>query len=390
VSVAERIHPKIETAQPSVALVCLRGAINLASWLGNAGAIERGLAARGHSVERLDVEREAFSLPYKAKQFAMTRLLRHGYSRHREPAMLGHYGRVIGESLDVSKPDVVLALTAMPVAQLDCDAPIVMWNDTPFAGMLDFYPGFKNMTAASIRDGHAMERAAHERADLILYSSRWAAELALDFYRVPEAKIRILGFGANVESGRTVEENARAAREKSALPLCRLLWIGVEWERKGGPTALAVAAHLQEMGVTVELVLAGCRPPTGVALPAYVRSLGFVSRDQIATHLTAAHFVLIPSLADCSPIAFAEASAFGVPSLGTRVGGIPEVILDGRNGRAFECSDPPEAYARYVATVLGESGGYERLSRSTFAEFRERLNWGTVLDAASRYLGDVR
>jgi glycosyltransferase involved in cell wall biosynthesis len=361
----------------------------MASWLGNASAVEHGLSARDHEVERIDIEREGFSLPFKAKQFAMTRLLGHGYSRHREPAMLARYGRAIARSLATSRPDVVLSFTAMPVARLESAAPIVMWNDTPFAGMVDFYPNFKNMTKASIRDGHAMERAAHERAALVLYSSRWAAQIAMDVYDVPATKIRILGFGANVASGRTAQQNRLVAADKAAAGVCRLLWIGVEWERKGGPLALAIAARLHALGVPVELVLAGCLPPSGVRLPPFVRAVGFIPRAQLAELLTAAHFVVIPSVADCSPIAFAEASAFGVPSLGTRVGGIPEVILDDRNGRAFPCSDPPEAYAEYIAAVFGEKGRYESLARSTFDEYQTRLNWDTVLDTASAYLSEI-
>jgi glycosyltransferase involved in cell wall biosynthesis len=381
--------PEADYSQPSVALVCLRGAINMASWLGNARAVENGLRARGHTVDRLDVAAEGFSLPFKAKQFAMTRLLGHGYSRHREPAMLARYARVIARSLNESRPDVVLSFTAMPVARLESDAPIVIWNDTPFAGMVDFYPNFMNMTKASIRDGHAMEREAHDRAELVLYSSRWAAGIAMDVYGVPEKKIRILGFGANVESGRTEAQNALIAEDKAAAHVCRLLWIGVEWERKGGPVAMAIATRLREMGVPVELVLAGCLPPRGVTIPPFVRAVGFIPRPQLAELLTASHFVVIPSVADCSPIAFAEASAFGVPSLGTRVGGIAEVILDDRNGRAFDRNDPPEAYAEYVAGVLAQKGRYESLARSTFEEYRTRLNWDTVIDTASGYLSQV-
>jgi len=389
VSAVSSIVPEAAHSRPSVALVCLRGAINMASWLGNAGAVENGLKTRGHAVERLNVDNEGFSLPLKAKQFAMTRLLQHGYSRHREPAMLTHYGREISRSLRKSRPDVVLSFTAMPVAQLASDAPIVIWNDTSFAGMMDFYPNFMNMTKASIRDGHAMERAAHARAELILYSSRWAAGVAMDAYGVPEKKIRILGFGANVESGLTEKQNAIVAKEKATGHVCRLLWIGVEWERKGGAVAIEIAARLEDLGVPVELVIAGCLPPSGLSLPAFVRPVGFIPRAQLAEILIASHFVVIPSVADCSPIAFAEASAFGVPSLGTRVGGIAEVILDDRNGRVFGCDDPPEAYAAYIAAVLAEDGRYESLARSTFDEFQTRLNWDTVLDTASGYLTEI-
>ena len=96
---------------------------------------------------------------------------------------------------------------------------------------------------------------------------------------------------------------------------------------------LEIATELNQRGIPTELHVVGCEPP--LATPDFVVRHGFISKkseqgaalyDQL---LMESHFLVIPSMAECYGLAFAEASSFGLPSLATRVGGIPTVVVDG-------------------------------------------------------------
>jgi glycosyltransferase involved in cell wall biosynthesis len=65
---------------------------------------------------------------------------------------------------------------------------------------------------------------------------------------------------------------------------------------------------------------------------------GFV-RDMRA-RLAQVDVLVQPSRADNLPLAILEAMASGIPVVGTRVGGIPELVVDGETGLVVEPDDP--------------------------------------------------
>ncbi len=368
-----------------VALVCLRGAINMASWRGNADSIVASLQALGHTVWRIDFSDEFQPAFYKPKQLFHRYVMRQTYSRHREPAMLRYYGAQIGRRIAELEVDVVLALTAMPVPYLDVAAPIVIWNDAPFDALVDYYPGFSRLSAASKRDGHDMERSAHASAARAVYSSAWGASAAR-VYGQPE-RLRIVPFGANV-SVRAPDDALLAAAARRSRVTLELAWIGMEWERKGGDVALDVVARLARAGRSVRLRVAGAAPPRRTRLPKSVEILGFVRGAAKEALLAESHFLLLPSRADCSPIVFAEAAAFATPSLASRIGGIPAMVRDGTSGQTFEPGDAA-GYVAFLEAMANDPAAYDRLCRGSLALYRSELNWTSATAAIAEVMRET-
>lgn len=83
------------------------------------------------------------------------------------------------------------------------------------------------------------------------------------------------------------------------------------------------------------VILAGkCSDNPGQDFAVETYAMGFVSDEQRkALIYNAANVFVIPSLQDNLPNTIVEAKACGVPVVGTRVGGIPQMISDGRDGR---------------------------------------------------------
>lgn len=59
---------------------------------------------------------------------------------------------------------------------------------------------------------------------------------------------------------------------------------------------------------------------------------GFVDREQLKTWLRGAALLALPSLEDNCPMTVLEAAAAGVPVVAANVGGVPELVEDGRTG----------------------------------------------------------
>ena len=74
-------------------------------------------------------------------------------------------------------------------------------------------------------------------------------------------------------------------------------------------------------------------------------------RDDIDSILTAADVFVQPSLSEGLPLAVLEAMGFGLPVVATRVGGVPEAVVDGDTGYLVPPGNP-EALAAALARVI--------------------------------------
>ena len=363
-----------------IAYVTTYDSSNVHAWSGTGSYILQTLRDSGFNTETVGNLYEPTSYVIKGKSL-LYRTLHKNYLPDREPIILRSYATQVGKALVQLEHDSVFSPGTIPIAYLRNEKPVAFWTDCTFAGMIDFFPHFSNLCAESIKNGNKMEQRALSRCHLAIYSSEWAAESAVRNYDVDPAKVHVVPFGANVHSDRSMRD-IEEFLEKKSTDICRLLFLGVDWHRKGGDVALAVAELLNQRGIRTELEIVGCDPPRG--LPAFARCHGFISkkteegRNRLSELMAGSHFLILPSRAECYGIVFAEASSFGLPSLATRVGGIPTAIHDGENGQTFPIDEGPVKYCDYIETVLSSQQGYRALARSSFNEYSTRLNWSSA------------
>jgi glycosyltransferase involved in cell wall biosynthesis len=228
-----------------------------------------------------------------------------------------------------------------------------------------------------------MENAALDRCKLVIFASDWAAQTAMKTYEIAQSKIRVVPWGANLEDNRTYEDVKNIVKFRAATP-CKLLFIGIDWFRKGGDIAIEVAKELNKMGLTTELLVVGCEPITSEPLPSYVKNLGFINKytkegiNKMNQLFCESHFFIMPSRAESYGHVFCEANSFGVPCLATEIGGIPTIIKSGLNGKYFSLDASISEYCTYIASLMSNYSEYKRLAHSSFHEYQSRLNWATA------------
>jgi len=314
------------------------------------------------------------------KKVLYKRFLSKEYARNLDPAILKYSSIQIDHSLSSLECDAVFGQE--PLLYLRTEKPIVYWNDATFAGLYEFVPEYNtNFCDETIRNGNMVEQLILSKCRLAIFSSEWAADTALKYYEVDPVKIKVVPFGANVECHRDIPEIKKILSNKN-FDVCKLLFVGVEWFRKGGDMAVKVAGLLNKMGLQTELHVVGCRTPS--KMPDFVKQYGFISkkteqgRNLLDDLYSKAHFLILPTRAECCAIVFAEASSFGLPSLATDVGGVTTAIHNGKNGQTFSPTDEPEKYCQYILNLMANRQEYERISLSSFQEYTERLNWKTA------------
>ncbi|MCY7283918.1 MAG: glycosyltransferase family 4 protein [Cyanobacteria bacterium CAN_BIN43] len=380
-----------------LAYVTTYDASDVHAWSGSGNYILRALKDVGFETESIGNLRER-----KIEQWLSTRLKKVYYAKlrskaylgDREPSRLMDYSSQVNELLASIHYDIVFSPGTIPIAYLQTEKPIVFWTDATFAGMIDFYPEFTNLCAETVKNGNKMEQSALSKCQLAIYSSEWAANTAIQYYDVDPAKVKVVPFGANINCDRNLGEISRIVENKS-FDSCKLLFLGVEWHRKGGDQALAVANLLNQRGMKTELHVAGCVPP--FSTPSFVKQHGFISKKTeegvkyLEKLFSESHFLILPSRSECAAVVFAEASSFGLPSLATNVGGISTLVQDGRNGCTFPLDETPEKYCDYVEKFMSSKQEYKELALSSFQEYSERLNWSSagkrVYDLVKEFCG---
>ncbi|MAG58836.1 MAG: hypothetical protein CMJ83_21310 [Planctomycetes bacterium] len=112
--------------------------------------------------------------------------------------------------------------------------------------------------------------------------------------------------------------------------------------------------------------------------------LGEIGGDRLPDLYRAADLLVLPTRGDNLPVAVLEAAASGLPAVGTRVGGVPEEVLDGKSGLLVSPGDEAALAAEMAAllsdpslrTSFGRAArehAVTRFSRSASARDHERL-----------------
>lgn len=81
---------------------------------------------------------------------------------------------------------------------------------------------------------------------------------------------------------------------------------------------------------------------TDLGIRDQVHFSGVVDDSQKWEYLSSSDFFCLPSIAEGQPISIIEAMAVGLPIISTKVGSIPEIIVDGKNGYLIEAGNVVE------------------------------------------------
>jgi glycosyltransferase involved in cell wall biosynthesis len=354
-------------------------------------AIARALADRGHDVRLvaatgvLQLRDPVTRRPHPTKTFALgmavaaarfgRRALDH---RWNTGFAFDAHSEVAGEALRALRPapDLVLQNGALfapglpppyPYALL-CDHTRALAQATrswPALGLpepLDYGPGW-----------FAREGALYRGAVAVACFSEHVARSMIHDYGVDPARIEVVGAGANVfpeqaprrDDGRTI------------------VFVGREFERKGGHVLLDAFARVRRKFPKARLLVAG--PPIPRSTQLGVAWLGYVPLEELAALFAQATVFALPTLSEPFGIAYLDALACGVPCVGTRIEAVPEIVRDGVTGLLVPPGDPA-ALADALERLLADPAGARAMGARGRAWVSAGALWGHVGGRLERVL----
>jgi glycosyltransferase involved in cell wall biosynthesis len=289
--------------------------------------------------------------------------------------------RQVEEQLQVIKPDAVFSVWHPPVAYLRTQVPVFMFQDSPFEIIQPLYDGMSHFTPAIMKEVQLVERVAAKRCAGIIETSEWAAMEARKLWRLADEKVAAIPFGANIKT--TVNaQNVEQVLDSRSNDEVHLLWLGKDWDRKGGDLAVETAKILNERGIKTKLRVVGAEVP-GQA-PAFVEPIGFIDkktpegREKLDNLLRTSHALILPTKAEAFGIVYLEAAAYAMPSLAPDVMGVGSAVLDGKTGRLLPTGATANQYADVIAEWRANQPAYRDLCKSALKTYEEEFTWNQV------------
>lgn len=261
------------------------------------------------------------------------------------------------------------------LAYLKTDIPIVYVSDASFIKMINYYPNFKNLSKISIKEGNHIERQSIRKSHVCIFASEWAYNSAIYDYMGNPACVHFIPFGANIK-----EPINEITKKGDISDMCYLLFLGVNWQRKGGDIAYNTFLDLEKKGYRVHLTICGCVPPFKID-NANVEIIPFLDKNNEKDYnkfvqiMRRTHWLILPTHAECFGIVFCEASAYSIPSITFNTGGVSNAVYDGVNGKLLPTSSNFLDFSKNIEWYIQRKEDYRALSENSYRLYKEKLNW---------------
>jgi glycosyltransferase involved in cell wall biosynthesis len=212
----------------------------------------------------------------------------------------------------------------------------------------------------AVSDRTAALREALMQASLVLSPSRFLRDLITDTWQLPANRVVLSRLGIDVPTSKR-----RVAADRSVL---RVGYLGQLVPHKGVDVLVDALRSLPGAPLRVH-IYGSPHANSGYADELRRRSSGdprltfqgAYRHEDIYDLLAQLDAIVVPSVSyENSPLVIQEAQAAHVPVIGSRLGGIPELIVDGFDGLLFEPGDFRDL-AKQLRRLLDEPALLDRL-----------------------------
>lgn len=244
--------------------------------------------------------------------------------------------------------------------------------------------------SALARGYDLLRRRALSSADSVIPVSRFLARRA-QHLGVDEEKITVVPNATNPDvfypdSPPDLREELDADDRSVVVSAGRLV------PKKGFDTALKAIDRVRSEIPDVLLLIAGDGPERtsleslahNLGVEDHVRFLGSVSQEHLRHYYSLADVFLmagreVPGDVEGFGLVYLEANACGTPTIGARVGGVPDAVRDGETGLLVPPDDPP-ATAGALTRLLTDPDLAQKLGEEGRNRVLTEANWDHVAD----------
>jgi glycosyltransferase involved in cell wall biosynthesis len=242
--------------------------------------------------------------------------------------------------------------------------PHFLYTDHTHLENLNYQHGNRDLYSQKWID---LEKEIYHHTTLNFVRSSNVGRSMVENYGCPVNKVILAYAGSNVK----VSEARSESKDYSSQ---HILFVGIDWERKGGPDLIEAFKLILHTHPHARLTIVGARPE--LQIPSCTVA-GHLPADQLDQYYQAASIFCLPTYQEPFGIVFIEAMTARLPIVATRVGAIPELVEDGINGRLVEPGDI-QGLAQALNELLDEPERTRLFGERSYQLTRERYSWQAV------------
>jgi glycosyltransferase involved in cell wall biosynthesis len=227
------------------------------------------------------------------------------------------------------------------------------------------YPGYHPRQLYH-RDWMQLEPSIYHNATLVFTRSTNVSRSMIEDYGCNPASIKCVYAGSNTPQITQPAPPNQAASQN-------ILFVGIDWERKGGPDLMAAFQQVQAVHPQATLTIIGCTPP--ISAPG-VSVLGRVPVAELPQYYRQAAVFCLPTKREPFGIVVVEAMAYGLPVVTTNLGAMPDMVIPGENGALVEPGSVDQLASALLA-LLDDPATIRRYGARS-REIAARYTWEAV------------
>jgi len=228
-----------------------------------------------------------------------------------------------------------------------------------------------------------------ERSNKIIAVSDFTRRELLQYYKVKEEKIRVIHNGVDVNKFKPASDKRKVKEELGLNPAdIAILSVGRLYARKGLFTLIESMLPIIRKFKNAKFLVSGKGLSNEMSkLGAYAAKLGvkdnivftgYFPDEKLPKLYQAADVFAFSTFYENLPFAILEAMSAGLPVVTTNVGGIPEIIEDGKNGFLVRPFNPQELGDR-VLYFLEHSVASSEMALLARKTVEERFDWRLIV-----------
>ncbi len=153
-----------------------------------------------------------------------------------------------------------------------------------------------------------------------------------------------------------------------------ILFVGVDWERKGGPILMDVFEKVLIKHPDATLTIVGCAPK-GLKIQ-NCKIVGKIPVEEIWKYYSSASIFCMPTLREPFGVVFVEAMKYKLPIISNNIGALPDLVINDFNG--YLVDNNIEGYAKAICKLLDTPEKCIKMGQNGYELAKEKFTWEKV------------